>query len=138
MTNQIIFPTGMLSLDALTAILKALPGELTYMDDKDILRFYTSHDTPVFSRNPEILGTDVRDCHPEKSYAAINEMIENFRSGKFNFAEGLIQNKGKTIFTKYMAIRNEKGDYIGLLEFSQDVGGIRTMKEDHQGLVYSL
>ncbi len=137
MDNKIEMNTGSLTHTELKAVMNNLPCELTFQDGDDKLQFYTQDEEPIFTRTPEILGTDVRDCHSEKSHPAINEMVENFKSGKFDRAEHVMTHKGKLVYILYLAVRDEDGNYLGLLEYVQDITKFKSYKKMMKKLEYS-
>ncbi len=47
-------------------------------------------------------------------------------------AEFWIQMQGKFIYIRYFAIRDEKGEYQGTLEVTQDVSHIRTLEGERR------
>jgi uncharacterized protein len=78
----------------------------------------------LFPRSPAIVGRAVQNCHPPESIHVVEEIVKSFRSGKKDRADFWIQMKGKFILIQYFAIRNQEGEYKGVLEVSQDVTDI--------------
>jgi len=76
---------GELPNNAIVNILKALPLDITYIDDKDIIRYYS--DYRIFKRTPEILGTTVQNCHSPASRAEVDRVIDELRSGRRTISE---------------------------------------------------
>ena len=120
--------TGKLRIDQLDLIMRSLPIELTFADENDIYQYYTDFPGMIFPREPDIIGTDLYDCHPESSHKLIKELLEEFRSGKKDSFSEIREEKGKTISIKYFAIRNTNGIYKGVLEVIQSVGEFRLDK----------
>ena len=61
-------PTGALTLAQLDLLFRALPFDVTYVDENDRVRFYSEGER-VFPRSPGAIGREVRNCHPPKSLA---------------------------------------------------------------------
>ena len=137
MESHIELSNGILTHAQIKGLFDSLPCELTFQDENDVLRFYTQDEEPIFTRTPEIIGTDVRDCHDPKSYPAIDLMIENFKSGKFDRAEHVMEHKGKLLYILYLAVRGDEGNYVGILEFVQDITRFKRYRKMMKELEYS-
>lgn len=127
--------TGDLSVEQLNAMLLAIPMDLTFTDEQDIIRYYSGRENLIFSRDPEIIGTDVRDCHSTKSLPAVEQMLNDLKSGKRDYFEAWRENhKGRFIHTRYIAARDSNGRFIGYLETTQDVTDIRALTGNRNSL----
>ena len=92
----------------------------------------------MFQRNRAILNRDVRHCHPPASAHIVDKIIEDFKSGRENRAPFWINMGGKKmIHIEYFALRNEKGEYLGTLEVSQNVQPYRDLEDEQRILSYS-
>ena len=134
--GKISLKIGELTTDQISQIFSALPGEVVFIDENDVIQFYTHKEKHLFNRSPEIIGTDVRKCHAESSYKTIDDMIAKFKSGEKDYAESWIQHEGKLIHIIYYAIRDEKGNYRGIMEWTQDINHARELKGEQKGLIY--
>ena len=54
--------------------------------------------------------------------------MEAFKKGDRDIAEFWIEFKGVFLYITYYAVRNDKNEYIGTLEVSQDVTRVRELK----------
>jgi len=120
----------------LRAILAHIPVELTFADADNHILYYQHNEPPIFSRKPEILGTDVVDCHPEKSQAVVSELLDNLRSSKHDTAEFWFEKDGNLVNIRYIAVRDDVGGYIGTLEVVQDITGIRILEGEQLTPLY--
>jgi hypothetical protein len=102
-----------------------LPGEVTFVDENDIIRFYSTHPSPIFSRTKDIIGTSVIDCHSEESHNAVRVMLDDFRENRRSTGETRIVKDGRNILVTYIALRDENGNYRGMFEFTQDVTDLK-------------
>lgn len=127
-TTGIRSETGFLDVEQALLVLNALPVDITYVDENDKVRFFNRAKERFFPRSPAIVGRAVQNCHPPESVYMVERIVNSFREGKKDKADFWIQLKGKFILIQYFALRNEKGDYKGVLEVSQDVTGIRELK----------
>jgi DUF438 domain-containing protein len=76
---------GKLPENAALAVLGALPLDITYVDGRGIIRYYS--DYRIFKRKPEILGTAVQNCHKPESQDEVNKVIDDLRSGRKDVSE---------------------------------------------------
>lgn len=113
----------------LPAVLDSLPIELTLIDANDIIIAWTEPKYKIFHRFDEILGTDVRKCHPEKSQERVDQLLEDLKSDAKD-REGMIvpckdEKTGEPIkvLVEYIAVRSSDGEYLGCLEACRLVDG---------------
>lgn len=119
--------TGDLSAEQINLMLKALPIDVSFVDENDTVRYYSATPDRVFPRSPGVIGRKVQNCHPPKSLGAVQRILDDFRNGERDTAEFWIQMKGRFIHIRYYALHAEDGAYRGCLEASQDVTGIREL-----------
>ncbi|MGC8768202.1 PAS domain-containing protein, partial [Calditerrivibrio sp.] len=63
--------------------------------------------------------------HPHESVEVVNKIIESFKKGEKNHAFFWIPYKNKFLFIQYYAVVNEKGEYKGIVEVTQDISEIQ-------------
>jgi uncharacterized protein len=134
--GDIHLPSGSLNVDELLSILNALPVDLTFVDRDDKVKYFTQGRERVFDRNRAILGRDVRMCHPPSSVHVVEKILADFKSGEADSAPFWINMQGKFIHIDYFALRNDKGEYLGTLEVSQDLTEKRKLTGDQRILSY--
>ena len=118
---------GKLTLHQINLIFKHLPVDLSYVDEHDLVAFYSDTKHRVFPRSAGVIGREVRNCHPRESVATVERIIEAFRSGAQDEAEFWIQAGPKFIYILYVAVRDEDGTFRGVLEMMQDATHIRSL-----------
>lgn len=118
---------GKLTLEQINLIYKHMPVDLAYVDENEIVKFYTDTTHRIFPRSKNVIGRDVKNCHPKTSVHVVEEIIDNFRSGKKSFAEFWINKPELFIYICYVAVRDEKGNFKGVLEMMQDCTHIRSL-----------
>ena len=122
---------GKTSEDELDAILETIPIEFSVLDKNDEVLAWNKHETRIFKRPETALGRNVRQCHPPKSLAKVEQVLSEMKSGKRDVAEFWIDlpiGKGgekRKILIRYFALRNKNGEYLGCLESSQDITDIQ-------------
>ncbi len=129
--------TGALTAQEVNRLLTNLPVDVTYVDAEDTVRYFSQGRERIFPRSPAIIGRKVQQCHPPASVHKVQRIVEDFRAGGRDEAEFWIQMQpaeggGKFIHIRYFAIRDERGEYQGTLEVSQDVTGIRALEGERR------
>lgn len=124
--------TGGLSLAQLNLILTCLPLELSFVDENDIVRFYSHGPQRIFPRSPAVIGRHVDNCHPANSLHAVRRILESFRGGERDVAEFFIPYNQMSVHIRYFAVRDAQGAYRGTLEVVQDVSEIRELSGERR------
>jgi len=126
--GMVAFETGTLSNEQIEAIFDTLPVEVTFVDKDDVVRYFSQPKDKIFLRTKAVLGTKVQQCHPQKSVHLVNQIVEDFKSGKRDIAEFWLTLEGKLIYIRYFAVRNKKGEYVGCLEVTQNITDIKKIE----------
>lgn len=129
-------PSGSFTIDELTALLNTLPIDVTFVDRNDKVKFFTQGRHRIFDRNRAILGRDVRMCHPPHSVHVVEQILSDFKSGKENSAPFWIQMGPRFIYINYFPLRDNEGNYLGTMEFSQDLTELRALQGEQRLLSY--
>ena len=120
--------TGQMTLEQINLVYKHMPVDFSYVDENEIVRFYTDTDHRVFPRSKNVIGRDVKNCHPRTSVHLVEEIIEKFRRGEQNEVDFWINKRGTFIYIYYVAVRDEEGRFRGVLEMMQDCTRIRSLE----------
>ena len=124
---------GKLRGKVLDAVLETMPIEFSVVDENDKVLAWNKHETRTFKRPVGVLGRDVHDCHPKKSVHRVEQILREMKEGKRDNARFWIdlaigENSGKQkVLIEYYALRNPKGEYIGCLEATQNIEGLRSL-----------
>ena len=124
--------TGSLTETETFAILNTIPADITFIDAKDEVKFFSKPEERFFHRSVSIIGRKVQNCHPPESVHIVEKILDSFKSGKKNKARFWIQMKGKFILIEYYAVRSKTGKYLGTLEVSQDISDIRKLEGERR------
>ena len=119
--------TGALTLEQLNQMLRALPIDVTYVDENDQVRYYSEGER-VFPRSPAVIGRKVQNCHPPASVHKVLQILEAFRAGEKDEAEFWIELSGRFVHIRYLALRAADGTYRGTLEVVQDATHVRGLE----------
>lgn len=128
---------GRLTLEQINLIFKHLQVDLSYVDENEIVKFYSDTKHRVFPRSAGVIGRKVQNCHPRESVDTVEEIIRAFREGEQDEAEFWLEIGGKFIYIIYNAVRDEDGNFRGVLEMMQDVTKIRGLEGSQRLLSWS-
>lgn len=120
--------TGNLSLSQINMIFQNLPLDISFVDENEIVKFYSDTDHRIFPRSKNVIGRDVKNCHPRKSVHIVEEIIDKFKKGEEDHVDFWINKPGIFIYIYYAAVRDEKGNFKGILEVMQDCTRIRNLQ----------
>ncbi len=119
--------TGGLTIEQLNIMLTALPFDISFVDEHDRVRFYSEGER-IFPRSPSAIGREVRNCHPPKSLAKVEEILAAFKAGEKDVAEFWLEIGGKFLHIRYFAMHDASGAYKGCLEVVQDATHVRSLE----------
>jgi DUF438 domain-containing protein len=119
---------GSLTFAEVNAIFNTVPFDMTFVDADDKVKFFTQGKDRVFSRPLSVIGREVKNCHPPQSVHVVEKIVEDLRSGRKDHEDFWINFKEMFVHIRYYAIRDEKGDYLGTLEVTQDIAPIRALE----------
>jgi hypothetical protein len=123
---------GHLTPEQIDLMLTHLPVDISFVDENDIVAYYSATPERVFPRTPGVIGRKVQDCHPPKSLHIVERILKAFRSGERSEAGFWIESGGRFIHIRYFAMRDAAGTYRGALEVSQDVTSIRALRGERR------
>jgi len=119
--------TGQLSIDQIILMINNLPVDVTFVDENDEVRYFSTPSHRIFPRSKAIIGRLVENCHPPSSVHIVKDLIDAFKSGKKDQESFWIEMGDKFILIRYFALRDENGNYKGTLEVSEEVSSIRKL-----------
>ena len=122
------FDTGILSSKELSLMLNHIPGDFTFVDKDDVVKYFSQGKERIFARTKAIIGRKVENCHPPKSAHIVEEIVQDFKDGKKDTESFWLHLGEKFVLIQYFAVRDENGDYMGTLEHSMDIGPIKTIE----------
>ncbi len=120
--------TGTLNQEQMEIIFSSLPLDITVVDENDRVVYFTRSGERIFPRSSAIIGRKVQNCHPPESVDIVERIISSFRKGEKDNAVFWITVRDRKLLIRYDAMRNDKGEYRGVLETVQDITDIRTME----------
>jgi len=122
-----------LSIETIEAIMDHLPVDVSFVDAEDRVKFFNSPKKGrLFPRTKMDLQRKVQNCHPQKSVHIVNKILDAFKKGEKDEAPFWINMNGKLIYINYFPVRDKDGNYLGTLEVSQDVTGIKKLEGEQR------
>ncbi|NYE07264.1 hypothetical protein F4694_004049 [Bacillus niacini] len=120
--------TGILSLNQLELLLNHLPVDLTFIDQDDVVRYFSHGKERIFARTKAVIGRTVQNCHPPRSVHVVEELLADFKAGRKDTEDFWIKFRDKYVYIRYFAVRDESGKYMGTLEFTQNIDPIKAIE----------
>ncbi len=130
--------TGFLKPEQIILMLDHLPVDITFVDRNDEVCYFSGARHRIFPRSGAVIGRKVQNCHPPESVHIVDEILSAFRNRSKDHADFWIQTKGRFIHIRYFALRDAQGSYMGTIEVSQDVTGIRNLQGEQRLLNWNL
>jgi hypothetical protein len=136
--SPIRLSSGSFDIKELESLFVSIPIDITYVDANDKVKFFSHSPKRVFERNRSIIGRDVRLCHPPGSVNIVEQILEDFKSGRENQAKFWLSNfMGRFVYIEYTALRGKDNEYLGVIEITQDITELRSLEGDQRLLSYS-
>ncbi|MHA1309164.1 MAG: DUF438 domain-containing protein, partial [Candidatus Heimdallarchaeota archaeon] len=123
---------GNLTIEQINVMLKTLPVDLTFVNEKNKVAYYSDTEDRIFPRSRAIIGRSVQKCHPPKSVDIVEDILAKFKTGEKKVAEFWIQSGDAFIFIRYFAMHDDAGKYIGTLEVSQEISQIKSLEGERR------
>lgn len=124
-TGEVDLHTGILSPEQIRMVFNHLPVDITYVDENNKVKYFSTPGKRIFPRTKGIIGRDVKNCHPPESVHVVEQIVDAFRRGEKDEASFWIKMKGEYILIRYFAVRDESGKFRGTLEVSQEISALQ-------------
>lgn len=126
-TGIVKLPSGEMKTEELTALLNTLPFDITFVDKEDKVKYFSEGKDRAFPRTRTIIGRNVSNCHPPASVHIVEKIVEDFKNGVKDEEDFWIRMGKKYILIRYYAVRSEAGEYLGVVEVTQDIDEIQNI-----------
>ena len=123
--GMIQLPSGIFKLEVLICMLNTLPFDITFVNKDDEVKYFSEGKERAFPRTRAIIGRNVSNCHPPASVHVVEKLVEDFKAGVKDQEDFWIRAGDKYILIRYYAVRNERNEYLGVLEVTQDIKPIQ-------------
>ncbi len=126
--DKVQLPSGAFTLEELRCMLNTLPGDITFVGKDDKVRYFSEGKERVFPRTRSIIGREVAHCHPPKSLHIVEKLVEDFKAGVKDEESFWLQKGDKFIMIRYYAVRSESGEYLGVMEVTEEISALRSLE----------
>lgn len=123
--GAITLPTGVFQVHELVHMLNSLPFDITFVGSDDTVKYFSQSSERIFPRTKTIIGRNVSNCHPPASVHIVEGIVEDLKSGKKDHEDFWIKSKDKYIYIRYFAVRDDNGEFLGVVEVTQDIKPIQ-------------
>lgn len=124
----ISMPSGSIKLKELMYLLNAMPMDVTFVDKEDTVKYFSETRDRIFRRTRAVIGRNVQNCHPPQSVDVVEKILTSFKEGKKDSADFWFNYQEKLVYIRYLAVRDKDGQYLGTLEVTQDITGIKRLE----------
>ena len=126
--------TGSLSHKELDLILNKLPLEITFVDKDHIVKYYDNGpEEKLLARTPSAIGRDMLNCHPPRVHETVKQLVHDLETGVKDSQQAWYKrDDGVFVFIDYIAIRDEEGSFLGILETVQDISKFTKLDSDNR------
>jgi len=123
--GYIKFETGLLLPEEIEAIFNTLPIDITFVDKDGIVKYFSQTKERIFPRPKTVIGRTVENCHPPASVHIVKQIVEDLKSGKKDHEDFWIKMKDMYAYIRYFAVRNSQGEFLGIVEVTQNIKPIQ-------------
>ncbi|SDK45029.1 PAS domain-containing protein [Lacicoccus qingdaonensis] len=123
-TEQLQFGGGYLTTKEANLILNNLPVEITFVDKNGLFKYFNNiveSSEMMFIRTPLSIGRNVANCHPPKSLKKVMYVIRDLKNKVKETETMWFKTKDKYIHITYKAVFDEDDEFMGILEYVQDI-----------------
>jgi DUF438 domain-containing protein len=127
-SGSIRFETGVLSIEEINGMLSTIPVDITFIDKDNIVKYFTLGKERIFARTKAVIGRNVSNCHPPASVHIVEQMVEDFKAKRKDHEDFWIKKGSMYVYIRYFAVRDEKGEYLGTMEVTQNIAPIQALQ----------
>ena len=102
-----------------------LPLDITFVDKDGLVKYFSQGKERIFPRTKAVIGREVKNCHPPASVHIVEKIVEDLKTGKKDNEDFWIKMGDKYVFIRYFAVRDEKGEFLGVMEVTQNIKPIQ-------------
>ncbi len=120
-----------MNLEQLSAVFDALPFEMMFVDENDLVQYGNKLETRIFRFSKgNIAGKDIRICHPKELLPKVEKILDDFKSGRADEAEFWIPSMAPRLLNRFIALRDKSGKYLGILEYILNFDAVDRIAEE--------
>lgn len=123
-SKNIRFGAGYLTIEEADMVLNNLPLEITFVDKNSVFKYFnemTKASEMMLVRTPVSIGRNVANCHPPKSLSKVMTLVRDLKAKRRTSETMWFKMKGQYIHITYKSLFDEHDEFIGILEYVQDI-----------------
>lgn len=136
-TGTVDLDIGSLTPEQINLVLTHLPIDITFVNENDEVAYFSLGPERIFERTRAIIGRKVQFCHPPNSMGIVEQILQDFKSGRKDHADFWINMGGQMVYIRYFAVRDKAGIYKGCLEVTQNITEIQSLTGEQRIYDYS-
>lgn len=121
------FEPGILTPEEIRCIFNTLPVDITFVGKDGAVKYFSQSKERIFVRPASIIGRQVSNCHPPASVHIVEQIVKDLASGEKEHEDFWIKMGEKYVYIRYFAVRNERGEFLGVMETTQDIKPIQDL-----------
>lgn len=136
MDKELKLGTGSLTMKEVNLILNRLPLELSFVDKDHIVQYFNDNEgEKLFVRTASAIGRDMLMSHPPKSKPMVEQLFKDLEAGvKDKQAAWYPKKDGTIVHISFIAVRDETGEFLGVLETVQDITEITKLDGNNRNV----
>ncbi|NYC94648.1 DUF438 domain-containing protein [Clostridium acetobutylicum] len=99
--------------------------DITFVDKDGTVKYFSGGSERIFARTRAVIGRKVQNCHPPASVHIVEKVVEDLKSGKKDHEDFWLHMGELYVFIRYYAVKDNKGEFIGVLEVTQNIKEIQ-------------
>lgn len=122
--KNIPFGCGYLTVEEADHILNNLPLEITFVDKNSVFKYFnnmTKASEMMLVRTPLSIGRNVANCHPPKNLSKVMRLVRDLKAKRRTSETMWFKKGGQYVHVTYKPIFNEEDEFLGILEYVQDI-----------------
>lgn len=123
--GSIRFEPGLLTPEEIKCIFNTLPVDITFVGKDGAVKYFSQGKERVFARPASIIGRQVSNCHPPASVHIVEKIVEDLKTGVKDNEDFWIKMGEQFVYIRYFAIRNDKNEFLGVMEVTQNIKPIQ-------------
>lgn len=123
-STNLPFGGGYLTTEEANLILNNLPLEITFVDKNMVFKYFnkiTEASDMILVRTPISIGRNVANCHPPKSLKKVMTLMRDLKAKRRTSESMWFKKQDQYVHITYKALFNDEGEYLGILEYVQDI-----------------
>src|SRR5690625_3605835 len=123
-STPIPFGGGYLTVKEANNILNNLPVEITFVDKFGVFKYFNNmvkSSEMMFIRTPSSIARNVGHCHPPRSMKKVVRLISDLKEKRRTSETMWFKKDGRYVHITYKGLFDENGEYLGILEYMQDI-----------------